>query len=364
VKRSTLTSHRTPSLVGLALAAVLAAAIGLVHPAARASADTNPKDRFPTSAILQNQIPLWPGVAPGSEGLHLTEQITERSTDPKLHDRAISGVTEPSIVPFFPSSGRANGTAVLICPGGGYAYTTFDVEGYDIAKWLNSIGVTAFVLKYRLPAEGHQQGYNVPLEDGQRAMRLIRAHADDWKLDPNKIGVIGFSAGGHLASTLATQYSKAVYSKVDRADDLNARPNFLMLGYPVITMKSGITHSGTRLRLIGNNPSQQMIDEFSNELHVTGDTPPTFIVQANDDPVSTLNSTLFYQALKSADVDAEMHIFRQGGHGYGIRKAHGSLVLWTALADEWLYSTGFIDDVPENDIIRTAQTSVHELQNP
>jgi acetyl esterase/lipase len=308
-----------------------------------APASANTMDKYPDSAISQNEIMLWPGVAPGSEGLRLTQTITERSTDPKVHDRAITGVTEPSIVPFFPSNGRINGAAVLILPGGGYARLAFDKEGYDIAQWLTSIGVTAFVLKYRLPGEGHEHGYNVPLQDAQRAARIIRRRASEWEIDVNRVGVMGFSAGGHAASTLGTQYSKPVYSPVDSADHLSAKPNFMLLGYPVISMKDGVTHVGSRENLIGQDPSQEMIDEFSSELHVGAATPPTFIVQANDDSVSTENSVLFYRALKNSVVDAEMHIFRKGGHGYGIRNAKGSLALWPMLAHEWLRSTGFAE---------------------
>ncbi|MEU9652088.1 alpha/beta hydrolase [Streptomyces sp. NPDC048110] len=304
-------------------------------------------DSTATSSIFRTEIPLWLDSAPGSDGLELTQKITERSTNPLLHQRVISGVKKPGIIPFFPQEERNNGTAAVVCPGGAYSFTSFDIEGCDIAQWLNSMGVTAFVLKYRLPAEGHQQRSYVPLQDGQRAMRLIRSHAAEWGLDPGKIGAIGFSAGGHLASTLATQHAKVVYARYDNADDLSARPDFLMLGYPVITMKRGITDPGTRLRLIGGAPGERKINEFSNELHVSTDTPPTFIVQANDDSVSALNGTLFYDALKAARVDAEMHIFREGGHGYGIRKARGSLRLWTTLASEWLASCGLIDRVPQ-----------------
>lgn len=317
---------------------------------------------YPTSQLLADQVMLWPGTAPGSEGLDLTEQITERSTYPRIHDRVINGVTQPSIVPFFPPPGTADGSAVLICPGGGYLYSAFDVEGYDVAQWLTSIGVTAFVLKYRLPAEGHQRGYDVPLEDGQRAIRVIRARAEQWGLDPDRVGAIGFSAGGHLASTLATRFAKTVYDPVDDADGLSARPGFVMLAYPVVSMKTGITHSGTRNRLIGTSPTQEMIDEFSNEEHVTAQTPPTFGVQADDDrTASTLNSTLFYEALHAAKVSAELHLFRKGGHGFGLRNAHGSLALWTVLADEWLAASGFIGGLSQGDVFPTVQTSLADI---
>ena len=346
---------------GLALAGILLVFAGVFQ---TASAEENFKDTYPTEAISQDEIMLWPGAAPGSDSLQLTEKITERSSDPSLHDRAINGITKPSIIPFFPSKGKANGTAVLIFPGGAYDHLTFDKEGYDVAQWLNSIGVTAFVLKYRLPAEGHQQGYNVPLEDAQRAMRIIRQNADKWGIDVNKVGVAGFSAGGHLATTVGTKYTDQVYSPVDSADQLSAKPNFMILGYPVISMENGITNVPSRQKLIGQNPSQEMIDQFSNELHVDANTPPTFIVQANNDgSAPTQATTLFYNALKLAHVDTEMHIFRTGGHGFGIRSAKGSLALWTVLADEWLASTGFIKDLPAEDIIPTVQNSIYQLKN-
>lgn len=346
--------HRRTLLLGLTAGPV--AATGLTRSAAQAATD------YPTSRLLADQVVLWPGTAPGSEGLDLTEQITERSTDPRLHDRVISGVTRPSIVPFLPPPGTANGTAVLLCPGGGYAYSAFDLEGYDIAQWLNAVGVAAFVLKYRLPAEGHQRSYDVPLEDGQRAMRLVRARASRWGVDAKKVGVLGFSAGGNLASALAAQSSKTVYDPVDDIDEESARPDFAMLCYPVVTMRAGITHSGTRQRLIGSHPDQALVDACSNELHVTADTPPTFLAQAHDDPVSTLNSTLFYDALKAKKVEAEMHLFRKGGHGFGVRRATGPVRLWTALADEWLCARGLLGDVPADDVLPTVQDSLRDLR--
>lgn len=352
-------SRRTTLMLGLAAVSAPAVA-GLRTPATAATAAAG--GDYPTSQLLADEIPIWAGTAPGSGGLELTETITERSTDPRLHDRVISGVTRPSIIPFLPPQGRRDGSAVLLCPGGGYAYSAFDLEGYDIAQWLNALGVAAFVLKYRLPAEGHQRGYDVPLEDGQRALRLIRSEADRWGLDPARIGAMGFSAGGNLVSALGTQYDKGVYTPADEVDDVSARPDFLMLAYPVVTMRSGITHAGTRQRLLGPDPSQELVDAYSNELHVTGATPPTFIVQAHNDPVSTLNSTLFYEALKSAHVVSELHIFRQGGHGFGVRKATGALRLWTALADEWLRASGVIGSLSAGDVVPTVQQSLDDLE--
>lgn len=294
--------------------------------------------------ISDNEILLWPGSAPGSEKISIPEQIIERSSDPKVLDRAIIGITKPSIIPFFPSRGTENGAALLIMPGGGYERLVVDKEGYDLAEWLNSKGVTAFILKYRLPGEGHRHGHLVPLQDAQRAMRLIRQNADNWGIDVNRVGVLGLSAGGHLASTLGTKYAAEAYEAFQDVDLLSAKPDFMLLNYPVISMDEGITHPGSRMNLLGNNPSQDMIRMFSNHQHVDANTPPTFVVHANDDTsVTSKNSILFYEALRESKVDTEMHIFRKGGHGFAIRLAEGSVARWTQLADDWLTEMGFIN---------------------
>jgi acetyl esterase/lipase len=350
--------------IGLALGGALLVTATAFHPLTPAKADTNIQDKYPDSEISQTEIQLWSGNAPGYNGVQLTQKITEKSKDPQIHDRAITGVENPSIIPFFPSKGKENGTAVLIMPGGAYDHLTFDKEGYDVAQWLNSVGVTAFVLKYRLPAEGWLNGYNVPLEDAQRAIRIIRENANQWGLDPNKVGVAGFSAGGHLAATLGEKYSAQVYTPVDSADQLNARPDFMILGYPVASMENGITNVPSRQKLLGSTPSQDLIDQFSSELHVDGNTPPTFIVQAsNDTSAPTQATTAFYNALKQAKVDAEMHAFRTGGHGFGIRSASGALELWTVLADEWLAAKGYIPNLSAEDIGPTVQDSLKDLRN-
>lgn len=282
----------------------------------------------------KTEIKLWPEVAPGSQYLDLKETVKERSGDPKLLDRAISGITEPSIIPMVPK--KPNGTAVVIMPGGAYQRVVVDKEGYDIGQWLNDQGVTAFILKYRLPGEGHKQQYLVPLQDVQRAMRYIRANAADYKINPDKIGVIGFSAGGHLASTIATKYDYQAYEAIDDVDNESARPNFAMLVYPVISLQHLIAHSGSRKELVGENYTKKLVDLFSSEMHVTKDTPPTFLAHAHDDGVSTLNSVKFYTALKENNVSGELHIFKDGGHGFGIRGAEGSVANWTKLATEWM----------------------------
>ncbi len=281
-------------------------------------------------------IKLWPATAPGSEKVKLEEQVVERSKQADVQDRAIMGITQPEIISLPADPSRANGTAVLICPGGAYARVTLDKEGYDIAKWLNQEGISAFILKYRLPGEGHTEQYKVPLQDAQRAMRIIRSNAAVWNINPQKIGVMGFSAGGHLASTLGTKYQAAVYSPVDACDQQSARPDFMVLLYPVISMQDGITHEESRKNLLGKTPSSTLMAEFSTDERVTGDTPPTFIAQAHNDGVSTENSVQFYLALKQAGVQAELHIFRRGGHGFGIRGAKGPIAIWPQLCMDWM----------------------------
>lgn len=301
-------------------------------------------EKDPNRFISENEIFLWPGKAPGSENLHMTEQINERSKDPNVLDREINRITKPSIIPFLPSIGKANGAAILIIPGGGYERLVVDKEGYDLAQWLNSKGVAAFVLKYRLPGEGHEQRHLVPLQDAQRAMRLIRHYAEQWGIEANRVGVLGSSAGGHLATTLGTKYATEVYKAGNGADLHSAKPNFMILNYPVISMEEAITHAGSREKLLGKHPSEDHIHMLSNHRHVDVHTPPTFIVHAHDDvTVASQNSIVFYEALKEALVDAELHIFRKGGHGFGIRQAEGSVALWTQLAEEWLIATGFIN---------------------
>lgn len=280
------------------------------------------------------EIALWPAVAPYSEGLALTEAVQNRGTDAWI-DRAITKISAPSIMMFPPA--KPNGFAVLICPGGAYARVVVDKEGYDVARWFNSFGVTAFVLKYRLPAEGHAQPSLVPLSDAQRALRTIRKNAAEWKINPDRIGVMGFSAGGHLAASLGTLYEKKAYARVDDVDDLSARPDFMILMYPVISLEDDITHVDSRKVLIGETPTAELKKELSLEQQVTANTPKAFIALADDDSgVNPENSIRFYQALKKAKVPCELHIFREGGHGFGLAKALWPTNQWTTLCQNWL----------------------------
>ena len=248
----------------------------------------------------------------------------------------ISKVQEPTIEVYLPTQQNANGKAMLIFPGGGYGILAYDWEGTDVAKFLNSKGIAGIVVKYRLPSDVSQtKKYNVPLIDAQRAMRLVRSKSKDWNIDANKIGIIGFSAGGHLASTLGTHFDEKVYEPVDVVDTESARPDFMVLGYPVITMDIA-THGGSKRNLLGENPSKEMMDRFSNEKQVTTDTPPTFLFHATDDDgVPVENSILFYKALKDKDVSASMHLFPTGGHGFSFALKNPYLSTWTDLLYGW-----------------------------
>ncbi|HKO90937.1 MAG TPA: alpha/beta hydrolase, partial [Polyangiaceae bacterium] len=219
------------------------------------------------------EVVLWPGVAPGSEGLRLQESITERSTEPGVHDRFVAGVLRPRLLVF--RAKKPNGTGVIIAPGGAYVRTVLDKEGYETARWLSERGVSAFVLVYRLPGEGHSQRADVPLRDAQRAVRVLRGRAREFGLDAQRIGFVGFSAGGHVAASVATRFDAKVYAPVDALDAGSARPDFSILLYPVISMQVGVGHAGSRQALLGDTPSPAAVSSYSLENAVTPATPPT-----------------------------------------------------------------------------------------
>ena len=256
----------------------------------------------------------------------------------KREGYSVSLVTDPTITPYFPEKGKANGTAVIVFPGGGYINLTVTYEGADIAREFNKIGVTAFVVKYRLPSDTIMVDKTIgPLQDAQRAIQIVRERATEWGIQPNKIGIIGFSAGGHLASTLATHFHKAVISNNEH---ISLRPDFAMLIYPVITF-GPFAHPGSRENLIGKNPSQELIDLYSNEKQITVDTPPCFLIHAEDDnTVPVQNSVMFYDGLVNNKVKAEMHLFEEGGHGFGMVNPK-SKNLWFDWAANWLNENGF-----------------------
>lgn len=252
----------------------------------------------------------------------------------------IENVQKPTLEIYLPTKRNATGMAVVICPGGGYQGLAYDWEGTDIAKYLNSKGIAAFVLKYRLPKSSSIiVGHKAPLQDAQRAIRLVRQNSEKWNLSQNKIGIMGFSAGGHLASTLGTHYHDDKNSLSGPNDSLSARPDFMILVYPVITMKAPHVHEGSRNNLLGKNPKQELIDYYSNELLVTKDTPPTFMVHSSDDKaVSVMNSILFYQALQKEEIYSEMHIYPEGGHGFALAIGKGHLQTWIYRLSEWMES--------------------------
>ncbi len=250
----------------------------------------------------------------------------------------VSKVQVPDISVFLPSDKNKTGEAVIICPGGGYHILAYAWEGSDIAKFWNSKGVTAIVLKYRLPtSEAQIEPYKSPLMDAQRAMRLVRYHAEDWGIDPAKIGIMGFSAGGHLASSLSTHYDQGDPNSPDPVDRISCRPDFSILMYPVITFTGDFQHSGSRMALVGED--KELMEYFSSELQVTEDTPPALLVHASDDgAVPVENSIVYYQALIRHGVSAEMHIYPHGGHGFSLAIGKGHLSGWPERAYEWLHS--------------------------
>ncbi|MES1206328.1 MAG: alpha/beta hydrolase [Pseudomonadota bacterium] len=280
------------------------------------------------------QVALWSGTAPGSEGATFTEVTEERSTDPSIHDRAISHVSKPTILPFL--APHPNGAAAIITPGGAYVHLAYDLEGTEIAAWLNSIGVSAFVVKYRLPSDFPGSPW-IPLADAQRALRTVRGNAAACGIDPQRVGVIGFSAGGHLASQLETRPGAATTPIKDDVDKLDARPTFGVLMYPVISMDASIAHSGSRNALLGSNPTQAEITLYSSEKQVTSATPQTFIgVSKQDTAVNPQNSVRFDDALDAAGVPQELHMYDDGAHGTGIRKATGDMAAWPDQCAAWL----------------------------
>lgn len=256
----------------------------------------------------------------------------------KVNGYWISDVTDPDITPYLPAKGIANGTAILIFPGGSYAGLASKHEGSDVALEFNKIGVTAFVVKYRLPSDAIMVDKSIgPLQDAQRAIQLVRERAADWGINPHKIGIIGFSAGGHLASTLDTHFHKAL---IDDKNNISLRPDFAILVYPVISFGPW-AHVGSRENLIGKNPTAGQLELFSNEKQITADTPPTFLVHATDDNVVPVeNSILFYQGLVKNKVKAELHIFQAGGHGFGLENSQ-SKEHWFDWAASWLRQNGF-----------------------
>lgn len=246
----------------------------------------------------------------------------------------------PMLMPFPAPADKATGAAVIVCPGGGYSKLVDGKEGSEIAKWLNSLGISAFVLKYRIGMRYHQPA---PLQDVSRAMRTIRVRAKEWNLDENRIGIIGFSAGGHLASTLGTHFDTGKADSPDPIERASSRPDLMMLIYPVITMGE-FTHPGSKKNLLDENPTDELIKLYSNELQIKKDTPPTFMIHTMDDKVVPVeNSLMFVTALRKAGIPIEFHLYETGPHGFGLAPNNQVLASWTQRCADWLKLHGFLD---------------------
>ncbi|MDI1323016.1 MAG: alpha/beta hydrolase [Algoriphagus sp.] len=284
------------------------------------------------SQAQEYTIPLWVGNPPLQSDQRLKEEVVSEGIV------RISNVQIPAIEVYLPAKQISTGKAVVIFPGGGYGILAYDWEGTDFAKWLNSQGIAGIVVKYRLPiSKSLTDPKEVPLMDAQRAIRLVRQNAAAWNIDPTKVGVMGFSAGGHLASTVSTQYKHEVDRPKDAIDTLSARPDFSILAYPVITFQEGAVHGGSRKNLIGDNASKELKDRFSGELNVNAETPPTFLVHAQDDKgVPIENSLLYYQALHKNGVKASLHIYPTGGHGFAFGLGKGAVESWRNVLLAWM----------------------------
>lgn len=266
-------------------------------------------------------IPLWPYGAPDAKG------TSENDV--------------PTLTISLPPKDKANGAAVIVCPGGGYGGLAFGYEGVDIAKWLNDHGVAGFVLKYRHRGTGY--GHPTPLHDAQRAIRLVRAEAKKYGVDPSRIGILGFSAGGHLASTAATHFDAGNPEAKDQIDRVSSRPDFAILCYPVISFTTEHTHTGSRKNLLGENLDPKLVETYSNELQVTPETPPTFLWHTDGDTgVVPENSVLFYLALRKAKVPAELHIYEQGRHGLGLAAGSIGAESWPDQCIAWMKGRGLL----------------------
>ncbi|MBN2447087.1 MAG: alpha/beta hydrolase [Phycisphaerae bacterium] len=250
---------------------------------------------------------------------------------------------KPTLTIYLPEKDKATGAAVVICPGGGYGHLAMDHEGHQIAQWLNSFGVAGVILTYRHRGSGAGYGYPAPLQDAQRAIRTVRSRAAEWGIKPDRIGILGFSAGGHLASTAETHFDDKVYDASDAIDSVSARPDFAVLVYPVVSMAEPYTHSGSVQNLLGRNPSQEMLDKMSGEKQVTAQTPPTFLIATwEDTAVPAENSIYFYLALRKAKVPAEMHIFAKGPHGFGLGAKIPGTNVWPSLCAKWMDVMGLL----------------------
>lgn len=288
-----------------------------------------------THSHSQTVMPLYKDSIPNSKPTP-NEETAETNGDGVL---IISKVSRPALTVYQPPKEKRTGAGVIICPGGGYGVEAAGHEGADVAKKFNEMGIAAFVLKYRLPSDQTMIHKEIgPLQDAQRALQLVRENATQWGIEKDKIGIMGFSAGGHLASTAGTHFQKA---HIANPKGTSLRPDFMVLVYPVISFSDSIGHIGSRDNLIGKNPPPERAREYSNELQVTPQTPPAFLVHAKDDPVKVENSLQFADALKKANVPVELYLYEQGGHGYGMYNKT-SAVRWMDLVQQWMRKMRFV----------------------
>ena len=260
---------------------------------------------------------LWPQGAPGAKGM--------------------ADGDKPSLTIYAAAKDKANGAAVVICPGGGYGHLAMGHEGHEVARWLNAHGISAFILMYRHRRSGAGYGHPAPMNDAQRAIRTVRSRAAQWGVDPKRIGILGFSAGGHLASTAATRFDKGKSDATDPIDRVSCRPDFAVLVYPVISLVEPFTHRGSRNNLLGTNPNPKLVESLSNERQVTAQTPPTFLVHTyGDRGVPAENSVYFYLACRKAKVPVEMHLYEQGPHGFGLGRKPLPAASWPERCIDWM----------------------------
>ena len=307
------------------------------------------------SAQSKEVIELWNGKVPGSIKSTNYKQIVDSTYYIKLRN-----ISKP-IIEVYPAAANNNsGTAVVVCPGGGYYGVSFISEGIEVAKWLNQMGITAVVLHYRLPNDAIMKDKSIaPLQDGQEAIRIVRRNATKWGVDPNKIGIMGFSAGGHLASTVSTHFDENVYKPIDAT---SARPDFSLLIYPVISMDSTITHPGSRENLLGKHPLPEMVKHFSNALQVTAQTPPAFIIHSMDDGVVPVGNSIDYAlAMKKNNILCELHLYERGGHGFGLGleswRSNSTESTWTQACRKWLEVRGYLGEkrTPKDEIEKSVK---------
>ncbi|MEK6780726.1 MAG: alpha/beta hydrolase [Bacteroidota bacterium] len=289
-----------------------------------------------SSNFAQILIPLYADKIPNSK-----PSPDEETTEQRDGITIVSKISIPALSIFLPPKGKANGTAIIICPGGGYWVNAISHEGTEVAKKFTEMGIAAFVLKYRIPNEATMENREIgPLQDAQQAIKTVRQRAKEWNVNVNRIGIMGFSAGGHLASTTATHFTQAM---IREAGNISLRPDFMILIYPVISFQDAIGHIGSRDQLLGKHPTVEKINQYSNELQVTAQTPPTFLVHASDDDVvNPDNSIAFYQSLTKNKVPAELHLYQKGGHGFGMNnKTTGDQ--WMDRCKNWLKANGLLN---------------------